>query len=190
MTTTIEPIRSFNRPSDVMAARRDAYGNRIKAESAQPDWPPGHIEAKRAELLSKGLGEIIASFSASPDEAFDALTTAIGASPKTVSITCRDCGAEYTRRPGNSSTRRCPGCSDSRRNELAADTARRKKANRPPPLPRVRVNGKFVPRVATGEPCPACGQQPPEGNRFCDASCYRAAHKRTRHRQIVEAKPA
>ena len=186
MTTTIEPVRSFNRPSDVMAARRDAYGNRIKAESAQPDWPPGHIEAVRAKLLAKGLGEIIASFSASPDEAFDALTTAIGARPKTVSITCRDCGAEYTRRPGNSSSRRCSGCSDTRRNDLAKAHTARRAANRPPPPARVRVNGRFVPKIGAGEPCPACGQQPPEGNRFCDASCYRAAHKRTKHRQIVE----
>lgn len=185
-TTTIEPVRSFNRPSDVMAARRDAYGNRIKSESAQPDWPPGHLEAKRAELLSKGLGEIIASFSASPDEALEALATAIEASPKQVTRTCRDCGAEYTRSPGGVTSRRCSACSDTHRNELSAETARRKKANRPPAPPRVRVNDKFVPRVTTGDPCPGCGQQPPNGNRYCNQTCYRAAHRGQTRRRLTE----
>lgn len=184
-TTTIEPVRSFNRPSDVLAARRDAYGNHIKAESAQPDWPPGHLEAVRAKLLAKGLGEVIASFSASPDEALDALATAIEASPKTVAYTCRDCGAEYTRQPGNNKTKRCSGCSDTRRNEMSAETHRRKMAAKPPAPPRVRRNGKFVPKIETGEPCPGCGQQPPNGNRYCNQPCYRAAHRGQTRRRLT-----
>ena len=189
MTTTTIEVRSINRPSSIT----DAVD--CRKDSPQRPWTNDELEAKRAKLLAAVLSEVITSFSASSDEAFDALITALDTRPKAVEVLCRDCGATFHRRPGNISARRCPGCSDSRRNEMSAETARRRKANRPPPLPRVRVNGAFVSReqpesptthtkrAVTGEPCPACGRQPPtsRGNRFCSRECYRKAMKGARY---------
>lgn len=192
MTTAIE-VKSINRPSSVTDT-----GNRRK-DSQQRPWTRAEIDNKRNAIMVSGLLEVIDGLGATEAEITKAMKMAIELAPKRAIITCCDCRQEFGRLPGIAS-KRCAPCADVRRNEM--DEPERHKA---PAAPRLRHKGTFVSReqaelgitntkrtvITSDEPCRACGQEPPRGNRFCNKTCYRKAMKGVRHgtRQPVQNRP-
>jgi hypothetical protein len=187
MTTNINEVRSFNRPSAALETSRE------RRDSLQQPRTESELDDKRETLMVAGLLEVFVGFGATADEITKALELAIMLAPKRTELVCYDCHRLFGRLPGVT-PKRCASCADLRRREMD-NIDKRNVVPKAPAKPRLRRNGLFVSReqiesvttntktptlVTSDKPCPACGRQPPRGRSFCNQACYRIVMKRGR----------